>query len=224
MASGFQNNNDQLTPNYYRVVIDTSGYSTTATDNNSGGVEAWDHNYFATGHTTTNNSIRRARGNLRWQAIIDELSRFNEPILLDVTVLKAGPAAETAADDTAVSVSFTVGYNQEEYVLGGWQNIVGAGTFSDGATSLTTTQYDQLSAANKATAIQNCVKEAVTRGITRGGAAGYVRRYRTVVVDAGTGLYEQRDTNVTIVQPDTPANVWADITSTIIDTTTQINS
>ena len=223
MASGFQNNNDQLTPNYYRVVIDTSGYSTTAADNDSGGVEAWDHNYFSTLNTTTNNSIRRARGNLRWAAIIDELSRFNEPIILDVTVLKAGPAAETAADDTAVSVSFTVGYNQEEYVLGGWQTIVGAGTFSDGATSLTTTQYDQLSAANKATAIQNCVKEAVTRGITRGGAAGYARRYRTVVVDAGTGIKEQRDTAVTIVQPDTPANVWADITSTIIDTTTQVN-
>lgn len=223
MASGFQNNNDQLTPNYYRVVIDTSTYSTTAADNNSGGVEAWDQNYFTTLNTTTNNSIRRARGNLRWAAIIEELSRFNEPIILDVTVLKAGPAAETAADDTAVSVSFTVGYNQEEYVLGGWQTIVGAGNFSDGATPLTTTSYDQLSAANKATAIQNCVKEAVTRGITRGGAAGYARRYRTVVVDAGTGIKEQRDTAVTIVQPDTPANVWADITSTIIDTTTQVN-
>lgn len=224
MPSGFQNNNDQLTPNYYRVVIDTSGYSTTAADNNSGGVESQDHNNFATANTTTNNSIRRARGNLRWQAILDELGRFNEPILLDVTVLKAGPTVETAADDTAVSVAFTVGYTQEEYVLNGWQTIVSAGTFSDGATSLTTTSYDQLSAANRATAIQNCVKEAVTRGITRGGASGYNRRYRTVVVDAGTGLYEQRDTTVTIVQPDTPANVWADITSTIIDTTTQINS
>ena len=224
MPSGFQNNNDQLTPNYYRVVIDTSGYSTTAADNDSGGVESQDHNSFATANTTTNNSIRRARGNLRWQAILDELGRFNEPIILDVTVLKAGATPETAADDTAVSVSFTIGYSQEEYVLNGWQTIIGGGTFSDGATSLTATSYDQLSAANRATALQNCVKEAVTRGITRGGAAGYTRRYRTVVVDAGTGISEQRDASVTIVQPDTPANVWADITGTIIDTMTQVNS
>lgn len=222
MASGFQNNNDQLTPNYYRIVIDTSGYSTTAANTDSGGVEAWDHNYFSTLNTTTNNSIRRARGNLRWQAIVDELSRFNEPTMLDVTIMKVGPTAETAADDTAISVAFTVGYNQEEYVLGGWQNIIGAGNFSDGATSLTATSYDQLSASNKATAIQNCIKEAVTRGITRGGAAGYTRRYRTVLIDGGN--LEQRDVNVTIVQPDTPANVWADITTAaIIDTMTQIN-
>jgi hypothetical protein len=223
MPSGFLNNQDQLTPNYYRVVIDTSGYSTTAADNNSGGVETQDYNNFATSPTTTNNSIRRARGNLRWQAIIDELGRFNEPILLDVTVLKTGPTAETAGDDTAISVAFTVGYNQEEYVLGGWQTIIGAGNFSDVATSLTSTSYDQLSAANKATAIQNCIKEAVTRGITRGGSSGYVRRYRTLLVSGGNT--EQRDVDVTITQPDTPANVWADITTAaIIDTMTQINS
>lgn len=219
MASGFQNNNDQLTPNYYRVVIDTSGYSTTATNNDSGGVEVWDHNYFSTLNTTTNNSRRRARGNIRWAAVLDELQRFSNCELLDVTVKKAGPVDQTAADDTSVSVSFTVGYPQEEFVLGGWQNIVGAGTFSDGATSLTASAYEALSAANKATAIQNCIKEAVTRGITRGGASGYVKRYRTVLIDGGN--IEQRDIDITITQPDTPVNVWADITSTIIDTMTQ---
>lgn len=223
MASGFQNNNDQLTPTYYRIVVDTSGYSTTATNNDSGGVEVWDHNYFSTLNTTTNNSIRRARGNIRWGAILDELQRFSNCELLDVTVKKAGPADQTAADDTSVSVSFTVGYAQEEFVLGGWQKIVGAGTFSDGATSLTTTSYDQLSASNKATAIQNCIKEAITRGITRGGAAGYTKRYRTVLIAGGNT--EQRDVDVTVTQPDTPANAWADITTAaIIDTMTQVTN
>jgi hypothetical protein len=223
MASGFQNNNDQLTPTYYRIVIDTSGYSTTATNNDSGGIEVWDHNYFSTLNTTTNNSIRRARGNIRWAAILDELQRFSNCELLDVTVKKTGPADQTAADDTSVSVSLTVGYAQEEFVLNGWQTVIGAGTFSDGATSLTATSYEQLSAANRATAIQNCIKEAITRGITRGGASGYVKRYRTVLIDGGS--IEQRDVSVTVTQPDTPANAWADITTAaLIDTMTQVTT
>ena len=69
MASGFQNTQSQLTPNYYRVTIDTSAWSTTAANNDSGGVEAWDYNYFATLNTTLNNSRRRARGNIRFNSI-----------------------------------------------------------------------------------------------------------------------------------------------------------
>lgn len=221
MASGFQNNNDQLTPTYYRVSIDTSGYSTTAANNDSGGVEVWDHNFFTTLNTTEDNSVRRARGNLRWIAILDELQRFSNAEILDVTVLKSGAVAQTAADDTAVSVSFTIGYSQEEFVLGGWQKIIGTGTFSDGATSLTTSSYETLSSANRATAIANCIKEAIVRGITRGGSTGYSRRYRTVRVISG--ILEQKDQLVTIEQPDTPVNVWADINSSIIDTMTQVN-
>lgn len=218
MASGFQNNQDQLTPNYYRVAIDTSGYSTTAANNDSGGVEAWDYNFFTTLNTTKDNSKRRARGNVRWNAILQELQRFSNCEILDVTVMKAGPTAETAANDTAVSVTFTVGYAQEEYVFNGWKGLLAGGTLSDGATSLSTSAWESLSAANKATQLALCVKEAVTRGITIGGASGYTRRYRLY----DPVVLEQRDEDITVTQPDTPANVWADITScAIIDTMTQ---
>jgi hypothetical protein len=217
MASGFQNSQDQLTSTYYRVAIDTSGYSTTAADNNSGGIEAWDYNYFTTLNTSLNNSKRRARGNLRWNAILQELQRFSNCEILDVTVLKSGPAAETAADHTAVSVTFTVGFSQEEYVFNGLKSLVGAATLSDGATSLSTSDWEALSASNKAAQLVLCVKEAVTRGITIGGSAGYTRRYRTY----DPVLVEQRDSDVTVTQPDTPANAWADLTVGIIDTMTQ---
>ncbi len=217
MASGFTNSQDQLTPTYYRVAIDTSGYSTTAADNNSGGVEAWDYNYFATLNTTLNNSKRRARGNIRWNAILQELQRFSNCEILDVTVLKTGPAAETAADHTAVSVTFTVGFAQEEYVFNGLKSLVGAATLSDGATSLSTSAWEALTSSQKATQMVLCVTEAVTRGITLGGSAGYTRRYRTYDPTLG----EQRDSDVTVTQPDTPANVWADLTVGIIDTMTQ---
>jgi hypothetical protein len=218
MASGFQNTQDQLTPNFYRVSIDASSYSTTAADNNSGGVEVDDFNFFSTLPTTLNNSRRRARGNLRWQAIIDELSRFAQPIILDVTSLEAGPSALDVADDVTTSLSFTVGYAQEEYVLGGWQKIIGAGTFSDGSTTLTTSTYEALSAANLATGMQKCIEEAVTRGITRGGAGGYTKTYRTM---DPTGNDQSFQEAITITQPDTPANVWADVSVAIEANLTQ---
>jgi hypothetical protein len=208
MASGFQNTQDQLTPNFYRVSIDASSYSTTAADNDSGGVEVDDFNFFSTLPTTLNNSRRRARGNLRWQAIIDELSRFSQPMILDITSLEAGPSALDVADDVTTSLAFTVGYAQEEYVLGGWQKIIGAGTFSDGATTLTTSTYEALSAANLATAMQHCIEEAVTRGITRGGAGGYTKTYRTMDPTGNDSSFQEA---ITITQPDTPANVWADV-------------
>lgn len=220
MASGFQNNNSQLTPNYYRVTIDTSAWSTTATNNDSGGVEAWDYNYFTTLNTSLANSRRRARGNIRFNSILSQLGTGSNPEILDMTVMKTGPAAETAADHTAVSVTFTVGYYREAGVLGAWQSIVGTGTLSDGSTTLTTSTYDSLSAANAATAVQNSIKEAVVRGITIGGASGYTRSYRTYDPN-GPQQYQE---NVTVTQPDTPANVWTKVTVSIIDTMTQQTS
>lgn len=217
MASGFQNSQDQLTPTYYRVAIDTSGYSTTAANNDSGGVEAWDYNYFSTLNTTLNNSKRRARGNIRWNAILQELQRFSNCEILDLTVMKAGPTAETAADDTAVSVTFTVGFAQEEYVFNGLKSLVGAATLSDGATSLSTSAWEALTSSQKATQMVLCVKEAITRGVTIGGSGGYTRRYRTY----DPTILEQRDSSIIVTQPDTPANVWADLTVGIIDTMTQ---
>ena len=136
-----------------------------------------------------------------------------------MTVLTGGNP-QTAADDVAASVSFTVGYTQEGYVLGGWQNIIGSDTFSDGSTTLTTSKYDTLSATDKATAIQNCITEAVVRGITIGGSSGYVRRYRTY--DASLG--QEYDQDITVTQPKTPASAWANVTVSIIDTMTQITN
>lgn len=221
MASGFQNNQDQLTPNYYRISINmSSGYSSTATSNASGAVEAWDFTNFATMNTTLNNSRRRARGNIRFNAILNELQRFSNVQVLDVTVLKAGPTAETAADDVAVSIAFTVGYAQEEYVLGGWQQVIGAGTFSDGATSLTASGYDTLSDGDKATALQNCITEAVVRGITVGGSGGYTRRYKTFNPENN----DHKEEDITVTQPKSPSSAWSNVTVTLIDTMTQITA
>jgi len=211
MASGYQNTNAQLQPTYYRVTIDTSAWSTTASSTASGGIEPWDYNYFTTLNTTQANSERRARGNIRWANIMMFLEKYAICEFLDVTVLKAGSVVEAAADDTATSVAFTIGFYQEAYVLSGHVNYVsstGNTYLSDGATILTATAYDQLSYSAKATALQNAIQDLVTLGITMGGSSGYTRQYRAY----NPLLPGQIQENVTVTQPDTPANVWTKIT------------
>lgn len=223
MPSGFQNNQDQLTPNFYRVVLTlSSGYSDTSANNDSGRVEPWDFTNFSTLNSTIATSRRRARGNIRFNAILNQLQLFDNVQILDMTVRTDSPARdENAADDTADTVTFTVGYTQEAYVLGGWQKIIGNGAFSDsGATTLTSTPYDQLSSTNAKTAMQNCIREAITRGITIGGSSGYTRRYKTYDPDGAN----HREEEITVTQPKTPANVWSNVSVTRIEEMTQITN
>ena len=218
MASGFQNNQDQLTPDYYRVTIDLTGYNSTATDNASGGVEAWDFTNFDTMNTTMDNSRRRARGNVRFNAILNQLQLFANVQILDMTVLTSGSFQE-AADDVATGIAFTVGYVQEAYVYGGWQNTIGSGTFSDGSTSFPPTYitYDQIPADVDLEIIELCVKEAIVRGITIGGSDGYTRRYKTYNPNDNNHREEQ----ITVTQPKAPVDVWGDIQVHAIQAMTQ---
>ena len=221
MASGFQNNQDQLTPNYYRVQIDLTGYNSTATDNASGGVEAWDFTNFATMITTADNSRRRARGNIRFNAILNQLQLFANVQILDMTVLTGGNPQE-AADDVATGVAFTVGYVQEAYVYGGWQNTLGSGTFSDGVSTFPPVgvTYDQFPAYVDLEAIEVCIHESIVRGITIGGSDGYTRRYKTYNPNDNNHREEQ----ITVTQPKNPSDVWGDVTVSAIQTMTQITT
>ena len=221
MASGFSNSQDQLTPVYIRVYVDMSGYDTNETRETSGAVEPFDYDSFATLNTSLNKSIRRARGNIRWNAILMELQRFANCEIVDVTATKSGPAFETEADDVALALSFTVGYTFPSAVFDGWQNLLwgngGNGEFADGS-YMTTDAYEQRTVSDRLGFVADCVRESVVRGITLGGTAGYTRRYR--VMDPV--LVEQRDQNVVVKQPDTPNNIWTSITScSVIESMTQ---
>ena len=89
MSSGFQQNENQLTPGLYRVVIDlTSSYSSTAANTDAGSVETRDSSVFATQNTTLANGQRRARGNLRWQGILEALSIGGDYRILDIEELE----------------------------------------------------------------------------------------------------------------------------------------
>ena len=99
MPSGFQQDQNQLTPGFYRVVLTLNGgtatYPSVANSNSttvSGGVYVQDWSYFTTLPTTQNYSNCLSQGNPRWQAIIEELEkRFDSKVARSMLIrLPAG--------------------------------------------------------------------------------------------------------------------------------------
>jgi hypothetical protein len=202
MPSGFQQDPNQLSPDFYRVVLTLSGgtgnYGGAAPAN--GAVNPYDWNGFATAPTTLANAQRLARGNMRWQAIIEELTKHADAQILDVEVTSAD---NTLADSVPTAVSFTVKYDRDDFVLGAVQNI---------ATSFAPTTGAAVTIDTTAKAIRYLVGTAIARN-------AYTRTYR--VYDP-TDLSETQ-TSVTINTPDTQADIFDDVSVSLIDGT-ELNS
>jgi hypothetical protein len=196
--SGFQQDINQLQPNFYRVVIDLSGYATTDGATN-GAVYTQDHSQFTTKPTTLANARKVARGHLRFLSIVEEVKKFADAQILDIEFTSAGA---TAADNQPSEVKFTVRYDRDAGViesLRGTDDTAGTPAVIDTAAK--------------------AVKELVVQGLTRGGTTGYTRRVRVYQPVAG----EETDEFITINQPLTPANAHTDVTVTLLDGTTLVN-
>jgi hypothetical protein len=202
MPSGFQQDTNQLSPDFYRVVLTLSGgtgnYGGAAPAN--GAVNPYDWNSFATAPTTLANAQRLARGNMRWQAIIEELTKHADAQILDVEVTSAN---NTLADSVPTAISFTVKYDRDDFVLGAVQNI---------ATSFAPTTGAAVTIDTTAKAIRYLVGTAVARN-------AYTRTYR--VYDP-TDLSETQ-VSVTINRPDIQADIFDDVAVQLIDGT-ELNS
>jgi len=91
MPSGFQQDPNQLQPAYFRVVItmtDGDIYSTSA-GNTGGAVQPFTWDNF-TGNDlpqTAQSAVTLARGNLRFQRIIEELTKYADAQILDLEAL-----------------------------------------------------------------------------------------------------------------------------------------
>ena len=198
MPSGFQQDINQLSPDFYRVVLTLSGgtgnYGGAAPAN--GAVNPYDWNGFATAPTTLANAQRLARGNMRWQAIIEELTKHADAQILDVEVTSAN---NTLADSVPTAISFTVKYDRDDFVLGAVQNI---------ATSFAPTTGAAVTIDTTAKAIRYLVGTAIARN-------AYTRTYR--VYDP-TDLSETQP-SVTINTPDTQADIFDDVVVSVIDGT-----
>jgi hypothetical protein len=202
MPSGFQQDTNQLSPDFYRVVLTLSGgtgnYGGAAPAN--GAVNPYDWNGFATAPTTVANAQRLARGNMRWQAIIEELTKHADAQILDVEVTSAN---NTLADSVPTAISFTVKYDRDDFVLGAVQNI---------ATSFAPTTGAAVTIDTTAKAIRYLVGTAIARN-------AYTRTYR--VYDP-TDLSETQ-VSVTINTPDTQADIFDDVAVNLLDGT-ELNS
>jgi hypothetical protein len=210
-------------------VIDLSGYSSTAADTDAGGVETRDSSAFATQNTTLANGQRRARGNLRWQGILENLGRGGDFRILDIEELEStGPSALDNADDVTVTLTFTVQYDRDAFVLGNVQNfLIAEGRTTGGVAK--NSDHETLGSATTTSTTALAIEELVVRGITKGyqdyvtdvstavGAGDiFTRSYR--VYDGTQGAETQAV--LTVKAPITPKAAHTDVTVTAIDGTT----
>jgi hypothetical protein len=195
MPSGFQQDQNQLKPGYYRVVLTLSGgtgnYGAAAPAN--GAVNPYDWNAFTTAPSSLANAERLARGNLRWQAILEELQKHSDAQVLDVEVSSAD---NTNANSVPTAVAFTVRYDRDDFVLGALN-----GTTDIGGNLIDTTV--------------KAIKHLVVSGIQRGGTSGATRTYRVFDPTDDTELQSQ----ITIARPDVNADVYADVAVNRLDGT-----
>ena len=128
MPSGFQNDTNQLQAEMYRVVVTMSNttYYPTADGNDNGGVTPTSWDAFAAGPTTQVLGRARARGNMRFRNIVNQVTGLTDMQVRDITITEAN------ADAQATSLAFTLLIERPAFV-----NITG--TAIDGSTALTTT-------------------------------------------------------------------------------------
>ena len=229
MSSGFQQNENQLTPGLYRVVIDlTTSYSSTATDEDAGSVETRDSNVFATLPSTLSNGQRRARGNLRWQGILEALSIGGDFRILDIEELESDASVLDAANDVTTNLKFTVQYDRDAFVLGAVQNfLIEEGRTTGGVAK--NSDHETLGSATTCSTTVLAIKELVVRGITKG-YQDYVTNVSTAVDsdDVFTRSYRvyngtqgaETQAVLTVKSPVTPKVAHTDVTVTNIDGTT----
>ena len=117
MSSGFQQDSNQLTAGEYRVVIDMSNstnFPTTDLGNKQDGgctPNAWDYFTGASLPSTAALALSRARGNLRFRQVINQLTGLSDCRILN-TVL----TGETDGSTQATALAFTVRFERDAFL------------------------------------------------------------------------------------------------------------
>lgn len=234
MPSGFQQDDNQLSPAFFRVVINMNNTGDDeewyTQDNNDGATTtgrittwAWD-NAFSSSRLPQTQVIADslARGNLRFQAIVDMLGMFADCQILDIENWGNDYAANQVDQD---QIAFTVKYDRNEFLFPAWQKYAeanGYGTSGDSAYIDNVTyqtywsDFDEYSINSE----EDVIKELVTIGAARNNYRKSVRVFAPVeTADPMTGEGTQR-----VIEIDRPADsgykIFQNITVTNIDGTT----
>ena len=201
MASGFQQDTNQLSPDFYRVVITMTGGTATwtAAAPANGAVNPYNWDSYTTLPSSEVNSLRLSRGNMRWQAIIEELSKHSDAQIIDVEVTSAGA---TDANNVPTNIAFTVKYDRDDFVLGAVQKVA-------------TTFAPTTGAAVTIDTTAKAIRYLVVQGIQRGGTSGYTRKWNTYDTVGTAGVIS----SITIQRPDTDGDVYDDVAIQVVDGT-----
>lgn len=201
MPTGFQQDTNQLSPDFYRVVITMNGGTATwtAASPANGAVNPFNWDSYATLPSSDANAQRLARGNMRFQAIIEELSKYADAQIIDVEVTSAGT---TDANNVPTALAFTVRYDRDGFILD---------AVRQGATSFTPTTGGAVTIDT----IAKALRYLVVQGIQRGGTTGYSRKWNTWSHTNQSGQVEQ----ITIQRPDTDGDVYDDVAVSLLDGT-----
>jgi len=201
MASGFQQDTNQLSPDFYRVVITMTGGTATwtAAAPANGAVNPYNWDSYTTLPSSEVNSLRLSRGNMRWQAIIEELSKHSDAQIIDVEVTSAGA---TDANNVPTNIAFTVKYDRDDFVLGAVQKVA-------------TTFAPTTGAAVTIDTTAKAIRYLVAQGIQRGGTSGYTRKWNTYDTVGTAGVLS----SITIQRPDTDGDVYDAVFVQILDGT-----
>lgn len=249
MPAGFQQDSNQLSPGYYRVQINMGYFGSvhaTWTPYGTGALAqqgrvnpyTWDN--YTTLPSSDNNGIALAAGNLRWQSIVDELSKVADCQILDIEVYSDTP---TDANTDISGIVFTVKYDRNESVFptynaiqkyensnGGFYGVNAGPGGTNGTVVVDGIVYPKYySASGEEFAIgdvnptADAIKDLVFRGIARGWwyeeQPPYTKSTRVYKYTTGEGTQEY--VNVSI--PGVSGNAysyWEDITVTEINGTT----
>jgi hypothetical protein len=196
--SGFQQDINQLQPNFYRVTLDLSDGNVfpSADGNDNGAVYTQDHSQYDELPTTLANARKVARGQLRFLTIIEEVKKFADAQIINV---EFDSTDTDEADNQPTEVTFTIRYDRDTNVLESLKGTDDAG-------------------GNEIDTVAKAVRQLVVQGVCRGGTTGYTRRVRVYdpVQEA------EIDEVITVVQPDVPADVYAEVDVFLVPATVLI--
>jgi len=198
MPSGFQQNVNQLAPGLYRVVLTMGAGTATwnAASPANGAVNPFNWDSYTTKPSSDANGQRLARGNMRWQFILEEVSKYADAQILDVEVTSSDT---TDANSVPSSLAFTIKYDRDAFVLPSVQGV---------ATTFTPTTGGAVTIDSTAKAIRYLVGQAIGRN-------AYTKKFNTYNATAVRGELQ----DITVNRPDAVADIYDDVAVNLLDGT-----
>jgi len=141
----------------------------------------------------------RARGNIRFRNVVNRLSGLGDCQILDIETGIAAGGAELVGDDVATSLAFTVKYERTAGIIDAQKalNVQETGSATNVAGAAITT-------------LALAIEDAVVRGF---------RDTTTSSTRVASSVPDNSQMSLTVIAPDTAADILADVTVVQIDGT-----